>query len=502
MTELAHISPYLDGIIRVLNVWQARVFKELEELAPAPHNFLQNSAVESLGGPPIHKYRALLDITNTPFPMKKATFGLRRLWNYLVREECVQDMFIRFVFGKKRSDDTMSLWEYSLDGRTTKTREEKDGENESEDDNPPVGPVRIVHKEHESISAFCINQANPGLLALSTPKEIQELDVGVLLDMDTWKFEDQFEFDLINLYKDPETLSSSSYLVVQSPSDRAMISNIEKPQKGSHSLILKHRVDGVRRMTSHATLPLYLSGSQDGSVRLWEFSHAQPVSVPRPSGTFAKVTRIRFHGSKFGVSDGDGRLSLWQIGANSRPYYTVQCHTKNTADFVFLGSSSLIASAGMSAESKNVAIWDTLMPMKKAQVAAFTCHDQGCVALLYAEEHQCLISAGKKGAICIWDVRQRSLRHRFQGHENAIKCMCLDPSEEFFCTGSADGDIKVWDFMGKSRATFQGEHSRSGFFKNIPGQGVTQLSLDTSRRLFSCGADGSVKIRVLLDKFD
>jgi hypothetical protein len=75
-------------------------------------------------------------------------------------------------------------------------------------------------------------------------------------------------------------------------------------------------------------------------VRLWEFSHAQPVSVPRPSGTFAKVTRIRFHGNKFGVSDGkkiisfatiikmyfsltgDGRLSLWQIGANTqRPFY-------------------------------------------------------------------------------------------------------------------------------------------------------------------------------------
>lgn len=37
------------------------------------------------------------------------------------------------------------------------------------------------------------------------------------------------------------------------------------------------------------------------------------------------------------------------------------------------------------------------------------------MALAYSEEHQSLISAGKKGAVCIWDVRQRSLRHRFQG---------------------------------------------------------------------------------------
>lgn len=146
------------------------------------------------------------------------------------------------------------------------------------------------------------------------------------------------------------------------------------------------------------------------------------------------------------------------------------------------------------------------------------------MALAYAEEHQSLISAGKKGAICIWDIRQRALRHKFQGeksnqffyrsdttcilsmnlvvvgHESAIKCMCLDPSEEYFCTGSADGDIKVWDFNGKTLAGFLGEHSRSGFFKNIPGQGVTQLKLDGHHRLFSCGSDGSVKIRAL--KFD
>lgn len=57
-------------------------------------------------------------------------------------------------------------------------------------------------------------------------------------------------------------------------------------------------------------------------------------------------------------------------------FQTVQCHSKQTSDFVFLGSSSLIASGGISTESKNVALWDTLMPMKKAQIASFTCHEQ------------------------------------------------------------------------------------------------------------------------------
>lgn len=74
---------------------------------------------------------------------------------------------------------------------------------------------------------------------------------------------------------------------------------------------------------------------------------------------------------------------------------------------------------------------------------AFVCHDQGCSCILYAPQHQSLISAGKKGFVSIFDVRQRQERHRFQAHETATKCLALDPAEEFIVTGSADGDIKV-----------------------------------------------------------
>lgn len=74
---------------------------------------------------------------------------------------------------------------------------------------------------------------------------------------------------------------------------------------------------------------------------------------------------------------------------------------------------------------------------------AFTCHEQGASSLIYAPQHQLLISAGKKGDVCIFDVRNRSLRHRFQAHESAIKCLAIDPHEEHFVTGSADGDIRV-----------------------------------------------------------
>lgn len=98
--------------------------------------------------------------------------------------------------------------------------------------------------------------------------------------------------------------------------------------------ILKHKIDNVKRMSAHPLMPLYLTGGQDGSVQIWEWGHQQVVCTPRPSGTFAKVTRCRFseQGNKFGIGDGDGNLSLWQAGIASQnnrsffvSYYYLSC---------------------------------------------------------------------------------------------------------------------------------------------------------------------------------
>lgn len=518
MQELPVCSPLIHCTLRVVTQWQDMLNEELDSRRPPPVDYIPGCFVETnAAGPAIHKYRSLLEKCNTPFhPRHASAAPVRRLWSFLVRQEQVQDIFIRAVFGKRRSvSSTMDTPSVADGGKV--------GEDKGSDAGAPLPePVRIIHKEQDSISAFCLNQVTTGLLAIATPREVQEMNISLLLENPTW-LEDECEFDIINLTREPETMPASSFLVIQTAADRPMLAqsssaiqnygtNPSSPQPGlggqtgrGASVMQKHRVDGIRRISSHPLLPLYLTGSQDGSVQMWEWYHTQSVSTPRPAGTFAKVTRVRFseHGNKFGVADGDGNLSLWQVGlasATSRPFFTYQCHNKVTSDFVFLGSCSMIATAGHSSESRNVALWDSLLPQKKALITAFSCHDQGASSLVYAPQHQLVISAGKKGDVCIIDIRQRQLRHRFQAHESPIKCLAIDPGEEYFVTGSADGDIKVWGLsVHTALYSFPGEHARSSFFKNI-GQGVTQLHVDSASRLFSCGADGSMKVRQLPER--
>lgn len=523
--ELPVTSPLSHGVLRILSEWQDILNDDLLTRGPPPSDFIPGCYIESdVKGPAIHKYRSLLEKHNTPFSTRSASAPARRLWNYLVRQENVQDVFVRAIFGKRRKIDTdnESLKRVNSDlNSVLDAGSPGSGDHSHSQQNNLPEPIRIIHKEQESISAFCINNISPGLIAIATPKEIQEMDITLLLDAPSW-YEDECEYDILNLLKDPDSIPTSSFLVIQTPTDKNILSqgmmNIQNygtstpPQVGTGgqsgrgtSVVLKHKVDNIKRMSAHPLMPLYLTGGQDGSVQLWEWGHQQVVCTPRPPGTFAKVTRCRFsqHGNKFGIADGDGNLSLWQAGLatqSNRSFFTYQCHAKNISDFVFLGSCSLVATAGHSSENKNVGIWDTLLPQKKSLVSSFTCHDQGASSLIYAPQHQVLISSGKKGDVCIFDVRQRTLRHRFQAHESSVKCMALDPHEEVFVTGSAEGDIKIWGLSSHTQLQyFPGEHARSSFFKHI-GQGVSQLHLDSHGRLFSCGSDGSMKVRQLPDR--
>ena len=64
-----------------------------------------------------------------------------------------------------------------------------------------------------------MNLVNPGLLSLATPREAQEMDISLLLESPNW-LEDECELDIMNLTKDIDSLNASSFLLIQSSTDK------------------------------------------------------------------------------------------------------------------------------------------------------------------------------------------------------------------------------------------------------------------------------------------
>ncbi|XP_029426818.1 dmX-like protein 1 isoform X2 [Rhinatrema bivittatum] len=499
LSELPVGSPLCHAVLKTLQRWEQVLLRRLEIYGGPPENFICMPTTEETAsaGPAILRHKALLESTNTPFKSKNpSALPVKRLWQYLVKQEMVQETFIRNIFTRKR------------------------GLNEVEADvGYPGGKARIIHKESDIITAFAVNKANRNCITIASSHDVQELDVSGILATQIYSWaDDEMEtetkgnddFLVIHTRDDVATVQSSTPYTHSNPGTPINMPWLGGTQTGrGASVMIKKLISNVRRMASHPTLPYYLTGAQDGSVRMFEWGHSQQIACFRPGGN-SRVTRIRFNhqGNKFGIADGDGYICLYQakwkcsaVGNASKPYLTWQCHNKTANDFVFVSSSSLIATAGQSNDNRNICLWDTLVTPSNSLVHAFTCHDSGATVLAYAPKHQLLISGGRKGFMCVFDLHQRQQRQVFQSHDSPVKAIAVDPAEEYFITGSAEGNIKIWNLSNFNLLhTFINEHARQSIFRNI-GTGVMQIEIGPANHIFSCGADGTVKMRILPDCF-
>ncbi|XP_078097474.1 dmX-like protein 2 isoform X2 [Mustelus asterias] len=492
--DLPVTSPLGNAVIQTLENWQQLLQAKMEDFEGPPPNYINTypSDFSAAGGPAILRHKAMLEPENTPFKSRHySTFPVKRLWHFLVKQEILQDTFIRFIFTKKRKQSEVET-EMGYPGRKAK----------------------IIHKDSDAIMAFAINKANSNEMVLASTHDVQELDVSAILAAQpyTWIGEDSDRESRSSDDLDHRSTVSTGQTSTAHFGSSQLSTSSSMPWLGSGqtstgaTVLIKRNLNNVKRMTSHPAHRYYLTGAQDGSVRMFEWNRPQQVICFRQAGN-ARVTRLHFNsqGNKLGVADGEGFLSLWQVnqtGSNPKPYLSWQCHSKAAGDFAFVTSSSLITTAGQSNDSRNVCLWDTLISPHNSLVHGFVCHDNGATVLQYAPKQQLLISGGRKGFVCIFDIRQRQLLHTFQAHDSAIKALALDSTEDYFITGSSEGNMKVFRLTGHGLIhSFTNEHAKQSIFRNI-GAGVVQLEIGPANRIFSCGADGTLKTRVLPDYFN
>lgn len=72
-----------------------------------------------------------------------------------------------------------------------------------------------------NVNAFFKIQVNGGLIAVATPRELQEMDISLLLELPAWLV-DECELDILSLNKDVPDPSIPPFLVIQSSSDKGI----------------------------------------------------------------------------------------------------------------------------------------------------------------------------------------------------------------------------------------------------------------------------------------
>ncbi|XP_078431555.1 transducin family protein / WD-40 repeat family protein isoform X2 [Wolffia australiana] len=294
-------------------------------------------------------------------------------------------------------------------------------------------------------------------------------------------------------------------------------------------------VDNIRTraLSSHPSKPLFLVGSSNTHVYLWEFGKEKatatygvlPAANVPPPYALASISDVQFdtYGQRFATVALDGTVCTWQLEVGGRsnvhPVGSSLCFNKHASAVAFIaGSGSIIAAAGHNTTNANVVIWDTLVP-PSASHTFLTCHEGGARSLSVFDNDigfglMCplLITGGNNGDIALYDIRyvmygkNGMIWQEPSAHQGSVTKIVPVPSTSLILTGGKDGDVKLWDarrcemlFHWKKmheRHTFLQPSSRG--YGGIARAAVTDIQV-VSGGFLTCGGDGSVKFVKLSD---
>uniref|UniRef100_A0A0K0DNJ9 WD_REPEATS_REGION domain-containing protein n=1 Tax=Angiostrongylus cantonensis TaxID=6313 RepID=A0A0K0DNJ9_ANGCA len=346
--EIPGVAPRVQAVLRLLDEWEIQLRQCLKLYrGGCPVDLLPNMTIDTADASslPMKKYAVITEKHNTPFESEDPRAGpLQRLWAYLTRQENLQPLFIRHIFASRGQQEQPI---------------EKNDALATIENHPLPDAFKIIQKDSEPIVAFACDQERPGWLVVSTGRELQEMDISGIFEecnnASSWLY-NRTELDInLPIRHDPlketddyQLFTEGSTQQSQAPKAAAMVEHltpwiIDRSRKGlrKHEFLsirkpsplmfqmFKRTISGIRRIDSHPNAPLYVTGSSDGSIRVWEWGVGQPVYTARVAGQYAKVSKISFscNGNKFAAVDGDGMMCLWEACRSAelkKPFFVGQ----------------------------------------------------------------------------------------------------------------------------------------------------------------------------------
>jgi guanine nucleotide-binding protein subunit beta-2-like 1 protein len=210
---------------------------------------------------------------------------------------------------------------------------------------------------------------------------------------------------------------------------------------------LKAHEDWVTSIAATSEDPnMIVSSSRDRSILVWNLTREEGnYGAPRRSLTghshFVSEVVISSDG-QFALSGSwDGTLRLWEI-ASGRTTRRFVGHAKDVLSVAFSADNRQIVSGS---RDKTIKLWNTLGECK------YTIHDEGhtewvsCVRFSPSPSAPVIVSAGWDRLVKVWSLSNCKLRTNLVGHTGYLNTVTVSPDGSLCASGGKDGSAKLWD---------------------------------------------------------
>jgi len=215
-------------------------------------------------------------------------------------------------------------------------------------------------------------------------------------------------------------------------------------------------------VTQVATTPdfpdLLVSASRDNSLLVWK--------LQREEGIYG-VAEKSLHGHEHFVSDvvlssdgqfalsgsWDGTLRLWDLSTGQTTRRFVG-HTKDVLSVAFSADNRQIVSGS---RDRTIKLWNTL------GVCKYTIQEEShsdwvsCVRFSPNTQNPIIVSAGWDKTVKVWNLTNCKLKTNHYGHSGYLNCVTVSPDGSLCASGGKDGNAMLWDLNeGKHLYTLDG----------------------------------------------
>ena len=204
-----------------------------------------------------------------------------------------------------------------------------------------------------------------------------------------------------------------------------------------------------------SALPLAVSGSDDGTVRVWDHRTKRAAAVltrpgPTPSSLPCPVLAVAIsaEGDTVFSAGVDPSVAAWDLRNPAAPSFTLTGHSDTVTGLALHPAGTHLLSTAMDNTAR---AWD-VRPYAPAErcTSVFVGHSAGAEKALlrcaWSGSDGRWVSAGSAdAAVHVWEAASGAPVYRLPGHEGSVHAVAFHPTEPIIASAGADTNI----FLGE-----------------------------------------------------
>ncbi|MER7794601.1 hypothetical protein [Streptomyces sp. NPDC097640] len=196
------------------------------------------------------------------------------------------------------------------------------------------------------------------------------------------------------------------------------------------------------------------TGSEDGSVRLWE---AATGKLRTTLTGRVQVLAFSPDGRTLAAGSADGQVRLWEV-ATGRDRTTFTAHTGQVEALAFSPDGRRLATA--SSFDDTVRLWNATAVRPHTTLAGeptiLTGEARNVRSLAFSPDGRTLATGSSDGPVRLWNTATGRVRDTLTGHTRVVGLVAFSADGRTLATSSYDGTARLWDpATGATRRTFR-----------------------------------------------